>query len=124
MRLAFHSEFGAGLRICSNIGGNCGVEPGVCHAAPSCGLAIMLTLAYSLFNGVVASWYSVMNITFEPLPLGPKEQTDQIIGYIGILSIVGNCVTSILVSRIVDSLRGKMKATLCIIMFAGCGCWI
>ena len=65
-----------------------------------------------------------MNITFEPLPLGPKEQTDTIIGYIGILSICGNCVASILVSRIVDSLKGKMKATLCIIMVAGCGCWI
>ena len=69
----------------------------------------MLTLAYSLFNGVIASWYSVMNITFQPLPLGPPEQTDTIIGYIGIMSIVGNCVTSILVSRIVDSLRGVTK---------------
>ncbi len=86
--------------------------------------AILLTLAYSLFNGVIASWYSVMNITFKPLPLGPPEDTDRIIGYIGIFSIVGNCVTSILVSRIVDRLRGRMKATLCIIMVCGFGCWL
>lgn len=86
--------------------------------------AIMLTLAYSLFNGVIASWYSVMNITFKPLPLGPPTDTDKIIGYIGIFSIIGNCVTSILVSRIVDSLRGKMKVTLCIIMVLGFICWL
>ena len=86
--------------------------------------AIMLTLAYSLFNGVVASWYSVMNITFDPLPLGPKEDTDKIIGYIGLFSIVGNCVASISVSRLVDSLKGKMKATLCLIMVLGFGCWL
>ena len=86
--------------------------------------AIMLTLAYSLFNGVVASWYSVMNITFRPLPLGPPEDTDKIIGYIGIFSIIGNCVASILVSRIVDNLKGKMKTTLVIIMILACTCWI
>lgn len=86
--------------------------------------AILLTLAYSLFNGVIASWYSVMNITFDPLPIGQESDTDQIIGYIGIFSIVANCVASILVSRIVDSLKGKMKATLCIIMVAGTSCWI
>jgi len=86
--------------------------------------AIILTLAYSLFNGVIASWYSVMNITFKPLPLGSPEDTDKIIGYIGICSIAGNCVASILVSRIVDSLKGKMKRTLSIIMVLGFGCWV
>lgn len=86
--------------------------------------AIMLTLAYSLFNGVIASWFSVMNITFSHLDLGPPEDTDKIIGYIGIFAIVGNCVTSILVSRIVDRLRGKMKLTLCIIMVLAFSCWL
>ena len=84
----------------------------------------MLTLAYSLFNGVVASWYSVMNITFHSLPLGNPEDTDTTIGHIGLFSIVGNCISSILVSRIVDSLKGKMKMTLCIIMVLGWACWI
>ncbi len=37
--------------------------------------AVLLTLSYSLFNGVIASWYSVMNITFSPLPLGNPEDT-------------------------------------------------
>ncbi len=49
---------------------------------------------------------------------------DKIIGYIGIWSIIGNCVTSILVSRIVDHLKGKMKITLIIIMVSGITCWI
>lgn len=65
-----------------------------------------------------------MNITFKPLPLGSPEDTDKIIGYIGICSIAGNCVASILVSRIVDSLKGKMKLTLSIIMVLGFGCWV
>lgn len=86
--------------------------------------AVLMTLSFSLFNGVIASWYSVMNITFRPLPIGNPEDTDRIIGYIGIWSIVGNCVTSILVSRIVDSLKGKMKLTLFIIMTCGVACWI
>jgi hypothetical protein len=37
--------------------------------------AILMALSYSLFNGVIASWYSVMNITFQPLPLGNPEDT-------------------------------------------------
>ena len=45
--------------------------------------AILLCLAYSLFNGVIASWFSVMNITFEPLPFDDASQTDKIIGRIG-----------------------------------------
>ena len=43
---------------------------------------------------------------------------------LGLLSIIGNCVTSILVARIVDKLKGKMKLTLSIIMFCGTICWI
>ena len=139
--------------------------------------AILLCLAYSLFNGVIASWFSVMNITFEPLPFDDPSQTDKIIGRIGnnepfkkghflnsslylvrlailllrsfaicvflvydlagelfsniicffllgILSIVGNCVTSITVARIVDKLKGKMKIILSIIMVSATACWI
>ena len=86
--------------------------------------AILLTLAYSLFNGVIASWFSVMNITFEPLPFDDPEDTDAIIGRIGIICIVANCVTSILVARIVDRLKGKMKITLSIIMVSATICWI
>ncbi len=32
--------------------------------------ALLMTLSFSLFNGLVASWYSVMNITFSELPFG------------------------------------------------------
>lgn len=85
--------------------------------------AILLTLAYSSFNGIVASWFSMMNVTFEPLPLGAPEDKDKIIGYIGISAIIGNTVASILVSRFVDSLGGKMKITLCVIMIFAFGCW-
>ncbi len=35
--------------------------------------ALLMTLCFSLFNGLIASWYSVMNITFNPLPIGPEE---------------------------------------------------
>jgi len=86
--------------------------------------AVLLCLAYSLFNGVIASWFSVMNITFSNLPFGGPKNKDTIIGHIGLLSIIGNCVTSILVARIVDKLKGKMKLTLSIIMFFGTICWI
>ena len=43
-----------------------------------------MTLSFSLFNGLIASWYSVMNITFASLPItdDPMEK-DEIIGYIG-----------------------------------------
>ncbi len=86
--------------------------------------ALLTALCFSLFNGLIASWYSVMNITFDHLPIGPAEDKDKIIGYIGIWAIVGNSVAAILVSRVVDSLRGKMKATLVILMVAGTTCWI
>ena len=43
---------------------------------------------------------------------------------LGILSIVGNCVTSITVARIVDKLKGKMKIILSIIMVSATACWI
>ena len=35
--------------------------------------ALLMTLCFSMFNGLIASWYSVMNITFEPLPIGNAE---------------------------------------------------
>ena len=43
---------------------------------------------------------------------------------LGILSIVGNCVTSITVARIVDKLKGKMKIILSVIMVSATACWI
>eukprot|EP00095_Tigriopus_kingsejongensis_P004501 maker-scaffold427_size174323-snap-gene-0.36 protein:Tk04501 transcript:maker-scaffold427_size174323-snap-gene-0.36-mRNA-1 annotation:"hypothetical protein DAPPUDRAFT_102163" len=86
--------------------------------------ALLMTLSFSLFNGLIASWYSVMNITFEPLPLGNTEDKDKIIGHIGLWAIIGNSVAAILVSRIVDSIRGRMKLTLLILMSMGILCWI
>ena len=35
--------------------------------------AILLVVVYSLFNGLIASWYSVMNITFAHLPIGEPQ---------------------------------------------------
>ena len=52
------------------------------------------------------------------------EFQDRIIGYIGIWAIIGNSVATILVSRIVDSLRGKMKLAILILMVSGILCWI
>ena len=64
--------------------------------------ALLMTLSFSLFNGLIASWYSVMNITFRPLPLGDPQDVDGLIGYIGLIAIVANSVTTILVSAVVD----------------------
>jgi len=86
--------------------------------------ALLSTVAFSLFNGLIASWYSVMNITFAHLPLGHEDDKDRIIGYIGLWAIVGNSVAAILVSRFVDSIRGKMKKTLLVLMSLGILCWI
>ncbi len=52
------------------------------------------------------------------------SEQDKIIGYIGIWAIVGNSVAAILVSRFVDSLRGKMKRTLLVLMVSATACWI
>jgi len=86
--------------------------------------AVLMTLSFSLFNGLIASWYSVMNITFRPLPLGDPTEVDGVIGYIGLIAIVANSVTTILVSAIVDRLRGRMKLVLTILMSCAISCWI
>jgi hypothetical protein len=52
-----------------------------------------------------------------------KKIQDRIIGYIGMGAIIGNSVATILVSKIVDSLKGKMKRTLLILMTAAVICW-
>ncbi len=54
----------------------------------------------------------------------PSPLQDKIIGYIGVWAIVANSVGAILVSRVVDSLRGKMKVTLLVLMVAAAACWI
>ncbi len=36
--------------------------------------ALLMTICFSLFNGLIASWYSVMNITFSHLPIGKAEE--------------------------------------------------
>ena len=66
--------------------------------------ALLMTLSFSLFNGLIASWYSVMDITFAPLleESGDTSDVDGLIGYIGLIAIIANSVTTILVSAIVD----------------------
>jgi len=86
--------------------------------------ALLMTLSFSLFNGLIASWYSVMNITFKPLPLGDSQDVDGVIGYIGLIAIVANSVCTILVSAIVDRLKGRMKRALMVVMTLGILCWI
>jgi len=86
--------------------------------------ALLMTISFSLFNGLIASWYSVMNITFKPLPLGDSQDVDGVIGYIGLIAIVANSVTTITVSAIVDRLKGRMKRALMVIMTLGILCWI
>ena len=39
--------------------------------------ALLMTLSFSLFNGLIASWYSVMNITFSGLPIGEADDADR-----------------------------------------------
>ena len=63
---------------------------------------MLMTLSFSLFNGLIASWYSVMNITFRPLPLGDPQDVDWVIGHIGLFAIIANSVSTILVSAVVD----------------------
>ena len=50
---------------------------------PPIDLLIIFYIPYSLFNGVIASWFSVMNITFSNLPFGDPKIKDTIIGHIG-----------------------------------------
>lgn len=84
-----------------------------------------MTVAFSLFNGLVASWYSVVNITFRDLPLDADlREQDRCIGYIGMLCIVGNCVATCVVSRFVDLVKGRMKVVLAVLMSGAVACWV
>ncbi len=49
---------------------------------------------------------------------------DRIIGYIGVGAILSNSVATILVSKVVDHLKGRMKLTLLVIMTVAVSCWI
>ena len=83
-----------------------------------------MTASFSLFNGLIASWYSVMNITFSGLPIGEADDADRIIGYIGISTIIANGIATFVVSRVVDRIRGGMKRILLFIMVAAVACWV
>merc|ERR1711994_148796 len=71
--------------------------------------ALKMIFCYSFYNGIISAWFCVMNLTFQDLPLGNEEDIDKIIGHIGLLAIVGNSVSMILVSAFVDQFKGKMK---------------
>jgi len=88
--------------------------------------ALLMTLSFSLFNGLIASWYSVMDITFAPLleESGDTSDVDGLMGYIGLIAIIANSVTTILVSAIVDRLRGRMKLVLTVLMSGAISCWV
>lgn len=49
---------------------------------------------------------------------------DMTSGYIGVWSIFGNTIGTLLVSRIMDNIKGKMKLTLIILMVAAAVCWV
>ena len=47
------------------------------YCFPSNRSALLMTASFSLFNGLIASWYSVMNITFSGLPIGEADDADR-----------------------------------------------
>ena len=73
---------------------------------------------------IISAWFCVLNLTFQDLPLGNEEDVDKIIGHIGLLAIVGNSVSMILVSAFVDQFKEKMKRILVYIMISGILCWV
>ena len=86
--------------------------------------ALKMTFCYAFYNGIISAWFCVLNLTFQDLPLGNEEDVDKIIGHIGLLAIVGNSVSMILVSAFVDQFKGKMKRILVYIMISGILCWV
>jgi len=68
---------------------------------------LLLCFAYSISIGVMGAWMSVLVLNLRPLDI-----SDQEVGYIGLATVLGQCVASIGTGYISDLLRHKIKKTL------------
>lgn len=78
---------------------------------------LLSCLAYSISQGVMGAWMSVM-----VNQIGPLGYSDQEIGMMGLASVISQCIMSMAVGYIMDHLKHKMKMTILIILcISTCG---
>lgn len=78
---------------------------------------LLLCFAYSISQGVMGSWLSVMVNNFSPLGI-----SDQQIGYMGLASVLAQCVLSMVFGFVTDRLRKNIKTTILVLLtIATCG---
>lgn len=72
--------------------------------------ALLLCFSYSM-GGVLGSWLSVMVNNFRPFSI-----SDQEIGFIGLLAVIGQCIMTTSVGVLMDRLKHKMKISLIVLI--------
>jgi len=78
---------------------------------------VLLTcFAYSVSQGVMGSWLGVMVNNF-----GPMGVSDQQIGYMGLASVISQCVLSMGFGFLTDRLKGYMKFTILLLLVVATG---
>ncbi|KAG7273966.1 hypothetical protein CRUP_021250 [Coryphaenoides rupestris] len=77
------------------------------------GRFLMIALAYAVPMGVIAGWSGVLDMILTPAKV---SQVDA--GWIGFWSVVGGCVFGVAMARFADSVRGKLKLIL-VLMLGG-----
>ncbi|KZS19268.1 Disrupted in renal carcinoma protein 2 [Daphnia magna] len=78
---------------------------------------LLLTTAFSLSQGVLGVWLSVMNMMIEMNvnlePLGFNQVQS---GWLGFWAIVASCILALVVARLTDYLAGYMKKTITVLL--------
>jgi len=72
-----------------------------------------------VLQGVVGVWLAVMVNNFRPLGI-----SDQHIGYMGLLSVLGQCLLSMVLAYFTDRLKNYMKPTLLLLLILSTGGFI
>jgi len=74
---------------------------------------LLATFCYSISQGIAGTWMGVMVINLKDLGI-----TESNIGFIGLASVLGQCVFSMIVGYFSDRLKRHMKLTLLILLSA------
>lgn len=73
--------------------------------------AILVCFSYSISQGVMGAWLSVMVNNFSPLGI-----SDKTIGYIGLTSVLSQCLLSLAFGYLTDRLKHYMKITIILLL--------
>jgi len=80
---------------------------------------LLACFAYSISQGVMGSWLGVMVNNFRPLGI-----SDEIIGQIGLFSVISQCSCSIAIGFFTDRLKQHIKLTLLILLILATACFV